>query len=164
MSLETTQKLARVLHVLVLTTLVCNLLALYPVPTAVMQKNTLLYGAESYLDSFFRGSDSGLVPAAAAASGLAWYWVWQNAYTAVLTLFLLVAGCCTAAILWQGRQVLLAILEGAPFHEKNAGRLKRSAACCFLISAAALVRAVFSICFYRYHCRFRCTYPWCRGR
>ena len=45
----------------------------------------------------------------------------------VLTLFLLVAGVCTALILWQGRRVLRTILRGEPFSAENAVSLRRAA-------------------------------------
>ena len=67
----------------------------------------------------------------------------------MLTLFLLFAGICTAVILWQGHRVLGTILEGVPFSLENAVFLRRSAVSAFVISAAALVRLVFSICYYR---------------
>ena len=83
-----------------------------------------------------------------AGSFLAWAWVWQDAYAAMLTLFLTISGICTAMILWQGRRVLKTILRGEPFTTENAVSLRRAAICGFLISAAALIRVIFSICFY----------------
>lgn len=148
MNLTTVQKIAKVLHVLVLATLVCNFIALYLVPVAVMQRDTLLSGIESYLSGLFHTSEDDIVMAAVAASALAWFWVWQEAYNAVLTLFLLVAGVCTALILRQGRLVLQAILRGEPFSLENAAALRRASIFCFVISAAALVRVIFSVWFY----------------
>ena len=67
----------------------------------------------------------------------------------MLSLFLLSCGVCTAVILWQGKRVLDTILKGKPFTLRNAQNLKRAAVCCFLISAAALVRVVWRILYYR---------------
>ena len=73
-----------------------------------------------------------------------WY-VWMDAYTAVLTLFLWACGICTAIILWQGKRVLDTIMKGEPFTLANAANLRRAAVCCFIISGAALARTVWGI-------------------
>ena len=52
-------------------------------------------------------------------------------------------------ILWQGRRVLGAILRGEPFSMENAVSLRRAAVSSFVISLAALIRLVFSLCWYR---------------
>ena len=45
--------------------------------------------------------------------------------------------------------MLDSILKSHPFCEENARALRRAAVCGFLISAAALVRVVFSVFYYR---------------
>ena len=67
----------------------------------------------------------------------------------VLSLFLLSCGVCTAVILWQGKRVLDTILKGKPFTLRNAQNLKRAAVCCFLISAAALLRLAWGLAYYQ---------------
>lgn len=143
------QKIARVLNVLVWIALICNLIALFLVPVAVMQNYTLLEGIKTYLSSFFHPGEDDIVAAAAAASFLAWFWVWRASHTAVLTLFLTVSGICTAIILWQAHRVLQTILQGTPFSTQNASALKRAAACGFVVSIAALTRGLFSVSFYQ---------------
>ena len=146
------QKIARVLYILVLVALVCNVIALYLVPTAV------LLGGQGLSDGFrvyignrmFAGEDD-IVTAAVAGSAILWVigWTSFNTYQLVLTLFLLFSGCCTAAILWQARRVLNTILRGEPFSLENAVNLRRAALFCFLIAGAALARVVFSVCYYQ---------------
>jgi len=75
--------------------------------------------------------------------------VWGEPYTVMLALFLLFAGVCTAVVLWQGHRVLETILRGEPFSVENAAALGRAAVCAFLIAAAALIRMIFSICYYQ---------------
>ena len=129
------QKIAGTLNSLVIIALICNLIALLIVPGLVFaspQTRTLLLFS---LDiSYFL---------------LAWAAVWGSPCLAVLTLFLLFSGACTAVILWQARRVLNTILRGEPFSMENAVSLRRAAVCGFLISAAALVRVVFSLFYYR---------------
>jgi len=132
------QKIARVLNVLVLVTFICNLIALPIVPPLV----------------YWRDNPFHLAAKQALTGDLFHYWteglskVLGEPYTLVLALFLLFSGVCTAVILWQARRVLKTILLGAPFSMENAAALKRASGCAFLIAAAALVRVVFSICFY----------------
>lgn len=144
------QKIARVLKVLVSITFVCNLIALYLVPTVVMSNShSLMEGIQSYLGGIFFPGEDDIVMAGVFASFLSWLWVWADPYDLVLTVFLLFSGCCTAVVLRQGRRVLDTILRGEPFAAENAVSLKRAAVCAFLIAAAALARVVWSICFYR---------------
>ncbi len=144
------QKIARVLHALVLAALVCNLVILYLVPVAVMTgSGNLLGGALDYLGGILRPGEDDIVLAGAAASFLAWFWFWRDAYDLALTLFLVVSGTCTAVILWQGRRVLGTILQGEPFSMSNAVSLRRAALCSFIIAGAALARVVFSVCLFR---------------
>lgn len=64
---------------------------------------------------------------------------WQ---TALLTLFFLLCGVCTAVILWQARRILITIQEGNPFQSANAVSMRRAAVCCWAISGLALARLV----------------------
>ena len=141
------QKLAKVLKILVSITFVCNLVALLLVPGLVMFQNiypmllNLEWSAEDAAGvSFF------LPIGFVAAWGSVW---WDGAYSVVLTLFLLFCGVCTAVVLWQSRRVLDTVLEGLPFQEKNSKSLRRAAVCSFLISAAALVRLIWGLMYYR---------------
>ena len=138
------QKLARVLKVLVTITFVCNLIALVLVPGLAMMKGVQeLFTLTPYERSWE-------VPVRVLiAFLLGWKWVWTSgAYDVVLTLFLLFCGACTAVILWQGRRVLDTILSGNPFRTENGANLRRAAVCCFLISAAALIRLLWGFWYY----------------
>lgn len=66
----------------------------------------------------------------------------------MLTLFLLACGVCTAIVLWQARKVLGTILEGNPFQKRNGTSLKQAGVCCFGISCAALIRAVWRLVYF----------------
>ena len=142
--METTpiQKIAGILKALITATFVCNLIALPMVPGLVRFRFDLesiqslwAYDVDDCLGNFL--------------DALLSWWYWGEAYTVMLTLFLLFAGVCTASILWQGRRVLDTILREEPFSMENAVSLRRAAWASFVISAAALVRVVFSLCFYR---------------
>lgn len=130
------QKLAGLLKILVTATFVCNLLVLPLVPGVVGM--SMLVGPITVTPTqFFLGCWQYL------------WRVWRVEYTAVLTLFLLFCGTCTAVILWQGRRVLDTILAGETFTFGNAQNLRRAAACCLLISAAALMRMLWGFLYYR---------------
>ena len=148
------QKIARVLHALVLIALICNLVILYLVPVAVVSMEAsgshgLLAGVAEYLGDIFHPGEDDIVAAGAAASFLAWCWCWQDTASLSLTLFLVVSGCCSAVILWQGRRVLQTILRGEPFSMENAHSLRRAAICSFTIALAALARVAFNLWFFR---------------
>lgn len=139
------QKIARVLHILVSITWICNLLALPLVPGLVyfrFARDAISFS--SLQATFAYDVDDGL------GNLLSIYLVevWKEPYTLVLTLFLLFAGTCTAVILWQGLRVLGTILCGKPFAPENAVSLRRAAVSSFVIAAAALARVVFSVCYY----------------
>ena len=53
---------------------------------------------------------------------------WKSPETAVLALFLLLAGICGAVILVQGIRLLASVADGTPFSPKNAVYLQRAAA------------------------------------
>lgn len=140
------QKIAHVLHILVLFTFLCNLLALPLVPGMVyfrFSRNAVSFA--SVQATFAYDVDDGL----GNLVNIYLREVWREPYTLVLTLFLLFSGVCTAVILWQGHRVLDTILRGAPFSMDNAVSLRRAAAASFVIAAAALARVVFSVCYYR---------------
>ena len=135
------QKIARVLNLLVLAALVCNIIALYLVPVAVEVGSAALLEERHWALAYLLGSWK--------AWALVGWWRVFDAYQMVLTVFLIFAGVNTAVILWQARRVLKTVLAGTPFAPVNASSLRRAALCCFLIAAAALVRVIFSICYYR---------------
>ena len=149
------QKIARVLYVLVLIALVCNVIALYLVPETVWQgKLGLPDGMRIYSDSglIMDGIGKNRLLTFVVGGGAIWllgWWRYFDTYQIVLTCFLLFSGCCTAGILWQARRVLKTILRGEPFAPENPVSLRRAAAFCFLIAGAALARVVFSVCYYR---------------
>ncbi|HJC01101.1 MAG TPA: DUF2975 domain-containing protein [Candidatus Flavonifractor merdavium] len=141
------QKLAGALKILVIITFACNLIALLLVPGLVMFRHAY----PMLLDLEWSAGDAAgvafFLPIGFAA---AWGSVWgDGAYSVVLTLFLLFCGVCTAVVLWQARRVLDTVLEGLPFQEKNSKSLRCAAACSFLISAAALVRLIWGLAYYR---------------
>lgn len=148
-----TQKIARVLNVLLTIALACNLFILYLVPALVLvcQDAGLLGGVGQWLAGLLFPGEDDIVMAGLAAPAAAWFsgWAEMDAYSAALTLFLLFAGCCTAVILWQARRVLATIRKGNPFSMENAVSLNRAAVCCFLIAIAALARVGFSVWLYR---------------
>lgn len=148
MEKKSVQKLARVLRVMVITVFACNLLALLMVPGLV--------GLRMDWQELFRMGSDPHEPVSPFVYLLAmWpevfrhiFQVWKNEYV-VLTLFLLFCGSCTATILWQAKRVLDTILKETPFCGENAGSLKTAAVCCFLISGAALVRALWGLAYFR---------------
>ena len=138
-----TQKLAGVLKMLVTIAFGCNLVVLPLVPFFVDQRFQLNLGV--ILGTFQYDWDDGL----GIFFDVPYYQVWQQSYTAVLTVFLWVCAICTAVILWQGRRVLGTILEGNPFQKANGVSLRRAGVCCFAISAAALLRVIWGLFYYR---------------
>ena len=150
MEVSRVQKIARLLNVLVVAALICNIVILYLVPAAVLSGGPgLLGGVGTYLGGILRPGEDDIVAAGLLGSLLAWFWFWQDAHSVALTLFLVVSGICTAVILWQGRRVLRTILRGAPFSPENAVSLRRAALCAFVIAGAALARVIFSVCYFR---------------
>lgn len=142
------KKLARVLRILVIAALICNLITLFFVPGLALMKGL------SEVKKLVPYSDPLELPARLlAVFFLCWtpeYWIFaEDPYAAVLAVFLLFCGVCTAIILWQAKRVLDTIIKENPFTLNNAGNLKRAAVCCFVISGAALVRLVWSLFYYR---------------
>ena len=137
------QKIAKILTALVNIALICNLLALFFVPGLVLIK-----GPQEPMAPYENPLE--LPARLLAVFALSWRWIWQaGAFAAVLAVFLLFSGCCTAVVLWQGRRVLKTILRGEPFAPENAVSLRRAAVFCFLIAGAAMVRVLFSVCYYQ---------------
>lgn len=140
------QKIARVLHTLVVIAWISNLLVLPIVPGLVYFRFAEdAFPLSALQATFAYDVDDGL----GNLFSIYLHEVWREPYTLVLTLFLLAAGICTAVILWQGRRVLGTILRGEPFSMENAASLNRAAVCCFIISLAALIRVIFSVISYR---------------
>ena len=120
------QKLAQVLRVLVIVVFVCNIVALVFVPGAVALFQD---GGYETISKVIMGAldlpgyeGVGLKSVPLFFVMAVWY-VWMDAYTAVLTLFLWACGICTAIILWQGKRVLDTIMKGEPFTLANAANL-----------------------------------------
>lgn len=133
------QKLAYVLKILVTITFACSLIALIMVPGLVhigLQQGLaawLDYDIDDTLHTLFLGGWS--------------LWGFNGPYADVLSGFLLFCGACMAVILWQGRRVLNTILKATPFCTENSVTLRRAGICCFLISAAALIRVIWRLCY-----------------
>ena len=108
------QKLARVLRVMVIAVFVCNITVLFFVPGMALMRGL---GELKELTSYENPLELPLRLLIIFA--MCWspdYWACaEDPYAAVLTLFLLSCGICTAIILWQGRRVLDTILKGNPF-------------------------------------------------
>ena len=147
------QKIARVLNVLITAALVCKLIILYLVPAIVLvyQDVSLLEGVREYVSGILFPGEDDIVMAGIFAPAVIWVsgWFEMDAYSVVLALFLVFSGIQTAVILKQARRVLATIRKGRPFSMENAVSLNRAALCCFIIAAAALIRVVFSVCYYR---------------
>ena len=150
MSNSTVQILARVLRVLLIFALLLNVLALLLVPASVMvNAENLFGGAGTFLHDLFHPEADDVTAAGVSAIFLSWVWIWGEGANALIALFLVICGICTALILLQGLRVLGTILTGAPFRAENGVSLRRAALCCFLISAAALARVVWGLFYYR---------------
>ncbi len=134
------QKLAKVLKVLVIIALVCNILILPIVPGIVMF--SLKGGFEYFVEYWFYEWD-------AALNYFFFSRWWETQYTFILVIFLRACGICTAAILWQALRVLQTVVMGNPFQKANAVSLNWAAGCFFVVSAAALARLIWGFCYYR---------------
>ena len=154
MKLEMTsvQKLAKVLKVLVTITFVCNLVAFLVVPVAVCDwfdgfedgKSNLFSNIQHLQRIFAYDLDDGLGNLFAIYFG-----IWTVPYYGTMNVFLWTCGVCTAIILWQARKVLETVIWNQPFSLINAVCMKRAGICCLIISAAALVRLVWGLFFYK---------------
>ena len=124
------RRLARVLRILVTLVFVCNLVTLCFVPWLAGLRGVRLISSAPL---------NPVPPGEPAAWG----------YSAVLTVFLLFCGVCTAVLLWQTRRILGTLAAERPFCRENADAMRRAALCCFLIAAAALARTCWGFWFYR---------------
>lgn len=155
MKLEMTavQKLARVLRILIVALFVVNLIALLLVPGLIFYSYDLETGAwigvedglRHFADLYHYEADDAMV-----------WWLYGGflvnlrfPQTAMIMFFLWLCGTCSAVMLWQARRVLDTILLGDTFSRKNAASMMRAAVCCFVITAAALIRLVWSIAYYK---------------
>ena len=130
MSNSTVQILARVLRVLLIFALLLNVLALLLVPASVMvNAENLFGGAGTFLHDLFHPEADDVTAAGVSAIFLSWVWIWGEGANALIALFLVICGICTALILLQGLRVLGTILQGAPFSTQNAVSLRRAAVC-----------------------------------
>ncbi len=147
------QKLARVLKVLVTITFVCNLLVLPLVPGLVgIYTSVERWQGLGALAGEMGGTSPLVFRECAAFFAVCWqelFRVWREPYTGVLAGFLMACGACTAVILWQARRVLVTIKSGNPFQAVNGRSMTTAAVCFFLISAAALVRLVWRIWYFK---------------
>ena len=147
------KKLAQVIRVLVIIVFVCNIIALLLVP--VMSVLAAVWNPEiKYLNDavyyYFGGYSLVELPRFIMDLWVAVLMLTrQDMYVVVLMIFLWICGICTAVILWQGKRVLDSVLKEDTFSFANATNMKRAAVCCFVISGAALVRAVWSLCAYK---------------
>ena len=146
------QRLARILRVMVIIIFICNLVAFLAVPIMALATPELAvaYGVDSLAYLFgIKEIDNDIIYIPFTVMFFAsWLVVWEDAYSAVLAVFLWSCGACTAIILWQGKRVLDTVLIGEPFSVKNAANLKRAAVCCFIISGAALLRLIWGLVYY----------------
>ena len=142
---NTVVNLAKLLKVLVIAAFVCNLLAFFFVPGMAMMK-----GPEELLELEPYANPLELPLRLLITFALAWVWVWQSGgYEIVLTLFLLLCGCCTAIMLWQAKRVLDNMAQEKPFSYENGRYLKIASRCCYVISVVSLARTVWGFCHYR---------------
>lgn len=145
MNETSTKELARVLRALVTIVFVCNLLTLPLVPGLVG------IGAGGGMEALWVIAN-GTFYHTLAFFTVCWQYlwrVWRDAYTAVLTVFLLFCGVNTAVILWQARRVLATVMSGLPFQRANAKSMKTAAISFGLIALAALCRTVWGFFYYR---------------
>ena len=115
----------------------------------MVNAENLFGGAGTFLHDLFHPEADDVTAAGVSAIFLSWVWIWGEGANALIALFLVICGICTALILLQGLRVLDTILAGNTFTFENAANMRRAAVCCFLISAAALGRTVWGLCFYR---------------
>lgn len=154
MKLEMTsvQKLSKVLRILIIALFIANLIALLLVPGLIFYSYDHLTGMwigveeglKQFVDLWKYDHDDAMA---------FWYGGFivnlRMPQTAAIMLFLWACGICSAIILWQAKRVLDTILQGDTFSPKNATNMMRAAVCCFIISAAALVRLIWSMVYYR---------------
>ena len=149
MTMTSTQRMAKVLKAMMTVTLVCNIFALFIVPSIrYFGLNEFLFLLKNrILELTVHGypMDSEPIPVL-LFGGL--FVVWTKPVAAIWTVFLWLCGSFTAVILWQARLVVNTVLEGNPFQTANAVALKRVALCCWGVSGVALVRLVAELIYY----------------
>lgn len=150
MTMTSTQRMARILRTVMTIALVCNIIALFIVPSIryLGLRDFLFLLKNRILELTVRDypMDSEPIPVL-LFGGL--FVVWTKPVAAIWTVFLWICGCLTAVILWQARLVVNTVLEGNPFQHANAVALKRVALCCWSVSVVALVRLVAELLYYR---------------
>ena len=150
MTMTSTQRMARILRTVMTIALVCNIIALFIVPSIryLGLRDFLFLLKNRILELTVRdySMDSEPIPVL-LFGGL--FVVWTKPVAAIWTVFLWICGCLTAVILWQARLVVNTVLEGNPFQHANAVALKRVALCCWSVSVVALVRLVAELLYYR---------------
>ena len=153
MELSAVQKLARVLRVVVVVLIVCGIVAMLLLPGVIWFGYDSLTGNwdngmtgawENFVQFWYHEPDGAI-----ASILYAPILIWEELYTAALTLFLWACGICAAVILWQAKRVLDTVLAGHPFSLTNAANMMRASVCCFGISAAALIRLIWSMAYYK---------------
>lgn len=147
MSTKNTSNIAKVLKIMIVILLICNILALIMVPGAVAIKDSDLsmpFPAAIWkiLVTSHGGDSESLSVSAPVFMLISWVSVWNNTDAAILAAFLLLCGICTALILLQASKILDSIIAGTPFSRPNAQAMFRAAICFFIISAAAFARMV----------------------
>ena len=147
------QKLARVLRVLLIVLFAINILALLLLPG-------LFHFAYDFETGMLDPLEDGVKDFFAL-----WAYEWDDALAnifhapvliftyassrvLVLLLFLWACGICSAVMIWQAKRVLDLIIAEDTFSFANARNMMRAAVCCFVISAAALARLIWSIAYY----------------
>ena len=132
------QRLARLLKGLVTAVFTLNLLCLPLVPGAV----AFWHENESIWEWLSHDSGDGLFMVFIVFLGSLWGVFRISPAHTLWSFFFWLCGGCTAVILWQARRILDTILAGNPFRAENAKSMSRAAACCWVISGAALARLV----------------------
>lgn len=146
---------AKSLRRMVTILMVCNIIGLILVPILVILEPEALL--QQVVNNLLHLLHIQLLPAEQAelyVPGLwsivmiltGWQQIWTQMNWLLHALFLLICGGCTLVILRQARDILDTILSGEPFQTVNAVCMKRAAQCCWVISAAALVRLIAELC------------------
>jgi len=152
MEMTSVQKLAKVLRILIIALFVANIVALLLVPGLIWYsydfETGYWIGVEEVLKQFVDLWNYDHDDAMAFWYGgfIVNFRIPQNA---AIMLFLWACGICSAIMLWQAKRVLDTILLGDTFSRKNAVSMMRAAVCCFVISAAALIRLIWSMIYYK---------------
>lgn len=150
MTMTATRQMAKVLKAMMIAALVCNIIALFIVPSIRYfgLRDFLFLLKNRILELTVKGYPMDAEPIPVILfGGLAL--VWTKPVAAIWTVFLWICGSLTAVILWQACRVVDTVLEENPFQHANAAALKRVAFCCWGVSGVALVRLVAELIYYR---------------